>query len=228
MTDRDRSPTPNGTFIEDAKRELHEICALRPLDTPVFNAATRALMALAALQTASETGSNNAAPQVDPGCKTGNTVSGESIPAPAGAAPPDLPMGDPHPCDMTPGERERFFAGSNDKVGQWLHENAPDCGDNSCLFGGRGKGGMRTNGGCRCFKDLPTAKRIYVERLFAAFTASATPPAKLDEIVSVLGGARVFLSEFSAAGNAHAPRLVRRIDKLLKMFANEADSGNEA
>ena len=28
-----------------------------------------------------------------------------------------------------------------------------DCGDNSCLFGGKGKGGMRTNGGCRCFKD---------------------------------------------------------------------------
>lgn len=48
---------------------------------------------------------------------------------------------------------------------KWLRENAPDCGDNSCLFGGRGKGGMRTNGGCRCFKDLPTAKRIYVERL---------------------------------------------------------------
>lgn len=55
-----------------------------------------------------------------------------------------------------------------DKVDAWLRENAPDCGDNSCLFGGRGKGGMRTNGGCRCFKDLPTAKRIYVERLFAA------------------------------------------------------------
>lgn len=33
---------------------------------------------------------------------------------------------------------------------------------------GRDKGGMRTNGGCRCFKDLPTAKRIYVERLFMA------------------------------------------------------------
>jgi hypothetical protein len=27
---------------------------------------------------------------------------------------------------------------------------------------------MRTNGGCRCFKELPTAKRIYVERLFQA------------------------------------------------------------
>lgn len=27
-----------------------------------------------------------------------------------------------------------------------------DCGDNSCLFAGRGKGGMRTNGGCQCYK----------------------------------------------------------------------------
>lgn len=27
-----------------------------------------------------------------------------------------------------------------------------DCGDNSCYFA-RGKGGMRTNGGCRCFEN---------------------------------------------------------------------------
>jgi hypothetical protein len=72
---------------------------------------------------------------------------------------------------------------SDDKQGapSWLHENAPDCGDNSCLFGGRGKGGMRTNGGCRCFKDLPTAKRIYVERLYAAFAQSASGETGLPE-----------------------------------------------
>jgi len=29
-----------------------------------------------------------------------------------------------------------------------------DCGSNSCLFGGRDKGGMRTNGGCMCYQDL--------------------------------------------------------------------------
>lgn len=57
------------------------------------------------------------------------------------------------------------------KVVPWLMENAPDCGDNSCLFGGQGKGGMRTNGGCRCFKDLPTARRVYVERLYTALLA---------------------------------------------------------
>ena len=27
-----------------------------------------------------------------------------------------------------------------------------DCGDSSCLFAGRGAGGMRTNGGCRCYQ----------------------------------------------------------------------------
>lgn len=62
----------------------------------------------------------------------------------------------------------------DDKLDEWLRQNTPDCGDNSCLFGGRGKGGMRTNGGCRCFKDLPTAKRIYVERLYAAQSASVS------------------------------------------------------
>jgi hypothetical protein len=55
-----------------------------------------------------------------------------------------------------------------EKLIGWLRENAPDCGDNSCVFGGQDKGGMRTNGGCRCFKDLPTMKRIYVERLYRA------------------------------------------------------------
>lgn len=55
------------------------------------------------------------------------------------------------------------------KLTDWLRDNAPDCGDNSCLFGGRGKGGMRTNGGCRCYKDVrPDMRRIYIERMQAA------------------------------------------------------------
>lgn len=35
-----------------------------------------------------------------------------------------------------------------------------DCGDNSCVFA-LDRGGMRTNGGCRCLKDydIPTALR---------------------------------------------------------------------
>ena len=70
-------------------------------------------------------------------------------------------------CDMA-------LSAPSRAVTEWLIANAPDCGDNSCLFGGQGKGGMRTNGGCRCFKDLPTGKRIYVERLASALRSA--PP----------------------------------------------------
>lgn len=46
-----------------------------------------------------------------------------------------------------------------------MSDQAPDCGDNSCLFGGAGKGGMRTNGGCRCLRDLPPSARRYFARM---------------------------------------------------------------
>ena len=36
------------------------------------------------------------------------------------------------------------------------------CGDNSCMFGP--PGGMGTNGGCRCLKDLPGGDRHHVQR----------------------------------------------------------------
>ena len=32
-----------------------------------------------------------------------------------------------------------------------------DCGDTSCLFASK-KGGMRTNGGCRCLRNVLTTK----------------------------------------------------------------------
>jgi hypothetical protein len=36
-----------------------------------------------------------------------------------------------------------------------MSDRSPGCGDNSCLFSSiRPNGGMRTNGGCRCFKNL--------------------------------------------------------------------------
>ena len=38
-----------------------------------------------------------------------------------------------------------------------------DCGDNSCLVAWP-KGGMRTNGGCRCFKHLSSEDRIKTHR----------------------------------------------------------------
>ena len=52
-----------------------------------------------------------------------------------------------------------------------LKKLAPDCGDNSCLFGGRGKGGMRTNGGCRCLQGVKFETRRYFEILEHECTA---------------------------------------------------------
>jgi hypothetical protein len=37
-----------------------------------------------------------------------------------------------------------------------------DCGDNSCVFAPRPLTGMRTNGGCRCFRDLTTKQRLFI------------------------------------------------------------------
>jgi hypothetical protein len=69
---------------------------------------------------------------------------------------------------------------SRNDIETWLRDHAPDCGDNSCLFGGRGKGGMRTNGGCRCFKDVrPDMRRIFIERMWQAInTGSETKDRK--------------------------------------------------
>jgi hypothetical protein len=41
----------------------------------------------------------------------------------------------------------------------------PDCGDNSCDFKGRGSGGMRTNGGCRCVRQRTPDAARYIRML---------------------------------------------------------------
>ena len=90
--------------------------------------------------------------------------------APTPAAPAE---GNTVPCVAVPPSLAPLNA--------WLLEHAPDCGDNSCLFGGRGKGGMRTNGGCRCFKDVrPDMRRIFIERMWAALQAPPSPQAAQD------------------------------------------------
>ena len=49
---------------------------------------------------------------------------------------------------------------------KWLFTTL-DCGDNSCYYRDRTKpSGMRTNGGCSCFKDLPQSKRIFVNKMW--------------------------------------------------------------
>lgn len=50
-----------------------------------------------------------------------------------------------------------------------------DCGDNSCQFDGRGAGGVRTNGGCRCLYGLSSKQRhrvsLYLRRTVDAVRA---------------------------------------------------------
>lgn len=41
-----------------------------------------------------------------------------------------------------------------------------DCGDNSCMFATR-KGGMRTNGGCRCVPPGATKLRLKLQELMS-------------------------------------------------------------
>ena len=41
-----------------------------------------------------------------------------------------------------------------------------DCGDNSCYW--KKSGGMRTNGGCRCFRDLKQGLRLSLTGLLRA------------------------------------------------------------
>ncbi len=47
-----------------------------------------------------------------------------------------------------------------------------DCGDNSCRFMEMGKGGMRTNGGCRCISDRHNQHEIMRRLLLSDLMAS--------------------------------------------------------
>ena len=57
-------------------------------------------------------------------------------------------------------------------------DREPGCGDNSCVFSViRNNGGMRTNGGCRCFKNLEMNCEIW-----GAATATRIPYDNREEL----------------------------------------------
>jgi hypothetical protein len=57
-------------------------------------------------------------------------------------------------------------------------ESEAGCGDNSCIFSClRTTGGMRTNGGCRCFKNLELNTHI-----LSAIDGTAVPYDNREEI----------------------------------------------
>lgn len=71
-------------------------------------------------------------------------------------------------------------------------EKEPGCGDSSCIFACiRKRGGMRTNGGCRCFKNLELNTNIQ----------SAMDPAELvpynnhDEVAHLRRSVRELVAE---------------------------------
>lgn len=98
----------------------------------------------------------------------------------------------------------------------WLEANAPDCGDNSCMFGGRRKGGMRTNGGCRCLKSAPPqATRIYFERL-EELKRHLTEPSEIEQAA---------LNLCKVKGRYHSEQAMNRLLRACGFPADDKDAG---
>lgn len=68
-----------------------------------------------------------------------------------------------------------------------------DCGDNSCFFA-TDKGGMRTNGGCRCLRDISFEVRQYVKRTYLK-------PQTIQNLVESVIGLSEALEEISKLSN---------------------------
>lgn len=73
-----------------------------------------------------------------------------------------------------PGNVHAVIAAVRARVAAW------DCGDNSCAFAAR-KGGMRTNGGCRCHNRNDTAYVLRACLLLCAYVEALEGPAPPSE-----------------------------------------------
>lgn len=69
----------------------------------------------------------------------------------------------------------------------------PDCGDNSCPYAIK-RGGMRTNGGCRCYRDSGFEARQYVLRLHHSAKASQSK----DEIIEIAVEALEYIKDHAS------------------------------
>lgn len=58
----------------------------------------------------------------------------------------------------------------------------PDCGDSSCEYA-KTKTGMRTNGGCRCYKDCKNNARLYAKWMHHEMRALADRLEELEGLV---------------------------------------------
>ena len=59
-----------------------------------------------------------------------------------------------------------------------------DCGDNSCIFAPKPMTGMRTNGGCRCFKHLPTKQRLFISQTWQLKQRAEKRVAELEKAIN--------------------------------------------
>lgn len=75
--------------------------------------------------------------------------------------------------------------------------SAPDCGDGSCRFT-TARGGMRTNGGCRCLNSRSTASASSVEKY--AIRANPRTLSELLDAVETLTEALERIKEISFYG----------------------------
>lgn len=64
-------------------------------------------------------------------------------------------------------------------------KDAPDCGDNSCRFAAK-RGGMRTNGGCRCMDKRSMVNWSPVERYAARLTRAPDLLRRQARVIGVL------------------------------------------
>ena len=81
-----------------------------------------------------------------------------------------------------------------------MSEREPGCGDNSCVFSSiRPNGGMRTNGGCRCFKNLELNTYIVA----ADMSETTVPYDNREEVRHLERSVRILASEYRNLLNSY-------------------------
>lgn len=79
-------------------------------------------------------------------------------------------------------------------------DREPGCGDNSCIFSSiRHNGGMRTNGGCRCFKNLELNTFIVA----AGMSETTVPYDNREAVKHLQRSVQMLASEFRKLKNSN-------------------------
>jgi hypothetical protein len=100
-------------------------------------------------------------------------------------------------------------------------EREPGCGDNSCVFSPiRKSGGMRTNGGCRCFENLKLNTQILnVMKLFDATQPDLVPYNNREEVEHIRCSVRMLLKAYRELEQKN-----KELEECLKWYVKEDDT----